>query len=550
MTTIQACVNPRLLTKANRLFTGTLEGRIIELLQNARRAGAKHVEITNQNGTVTVRDDGCGIDDFGKLLDLGGSGWEEDFEVSEDPAGVGLFCLAPRAVTIHSNGRMVRIDGEDGWHGAPVGVLPDPETVSSTIIQFEDDEWSHAIVSPLAVFSGLNVAVDDCPCATERFVSDGAVHLPGLGCRIEVRESEQLTHWHRQARRSFAYSDNVLVNFHGQTTSFDFHPVSEQGLWFLVDLTGEPTGIRLMLPARTQLVENAAFGQLKAAMELEAYRYLQRRGHHRLPYKQYVRARELGVELPEATPTFQVGLLSMSEPPEPVEVTMPKDLPLARCYRFDLDLPDGTDVDETNAHLLAALGRFPGPFVPVSIRSEYDGYSWANLPKIGKVTVTTGKELHEACVWTGTLTCVDGLAIMAQTSDGKVFSSPVCMAKAPPPEDAKGWCDDEVLVTPEAEERLRPSEIWYHFGGWCDEGDTYDTQLGSFEQELDRFWADLLGPDEQLRRSIMAALAGLKLAWKSVKVFANGKIRVQLKDRTTKVIQPPRPGRRQRAQED
>jgi hypothetical protein len=61
-----------------------------------------------------------------------------------------------------------------------------------------------------------------------------------------------------------------------------------------------------------------------------------------------------------------------------------------------------------------------------------------------------------------------------------------------------------------------------NFGGWCDEGDTYDTQLCSFEQELDRFWADLLGPDEQLRRGIMAALAGLKPAWKAVKVSGDG----------------------------
>ena len=539
MTTIQACVNPRLLTKASRLFTGTLEGRIIELLQNARRAGATQVEITNEDGLVTVADNGQGIDDFAKLLDLGGSGWDEEFEASEDPAGVGLFCLAPRAVKIRSNGQMVEI-GQDGWCGTPVEVLSDPEPVAGTIVRFEDDEWSQSIVSALAVFSRMKVAVDDCPCPCEPFVSDQAVHRPELGCRIEVREAEHLESWHRHARRSHAYSDNVLVNFHGQTTSFDCHPVTEHDLWFLVDLTGAPTGIRLMLPARTRLVENEAFDQLKAALELEAYRYLQRRGHHRLPFKQYVRARELGIELPEATPTFQVGLLSTCEAPEPVEVPMPKDFPLERCYRFDPDFPGGTDSDETNVHLLAALGQFPEPFIPVSIRNEYDGYCWAQLPTIGTVTLTAGKELHSTCVWTGTLTCVDTLAITAQTSNGKVFSSPVCMAKAPPPEDAKGWCDDEVLVTRVAEERLRQSEIWYHFGGWCDEGDTYDTQLSSFEQELDRFWADLLGPDEQLRRSIMEALARLKPAWKSVKVFASGKLRVQFKDRSTKTIQPPR----------
>lgn len=362
MTTIQACVNPRLLTKASRLFTGTLEGHIIELLQNARRAGAKRVEITNASGIVTIRDDGCGIDDSGKLLDLGGSGWEDEYEASEDPAGVGLFCLAPRAVTIRSNGQIVQIS-DDGWRGAPVEVRSDPEPVSGTIVQFKDEEWSLATVSPLAMFTGMKVAVDDCPCASESFMGDQATHFSELGCRIEVREAEHLSSWHRQVRRSFAYGDNVLVNFHGQTTSFDFHPVNEQGLWFLVDLTGEPTGIRMMLPARTQLVENGAFRQLKVALEIEAYRYLQRRGHHRLPHKQYLRAQELGIALPEATPTFQVGLLSTCEAPEPVEVAMPKDFRLERCYRFDPDFPGGTDVDETNAHLLAALGHFAQPVI-------------------------------------------------------------------------------------------------------------------------------------------------------------------------------------------
>ena len=77
-TTIQATVNTRLLSKAQRLFTGTLHGRIIEILQNARRAGATEVKITNDNGQVTVTDNGKGITDFSELLDLGGSGWTED----------------------------------------------------------------------------------------------------------------------------------------------------------------------------------------------------------------------------------------------------------------------------------------------------------------------------------------------------------------------------------------------------------------------------------------------------------------------------------------
>ena len=110
METIQAQVSKRLLSKANRLFTGTLDGRIIEILQNARRAGATEVTITNEGGLVAVRDNGKGIDDFEKLLDLGGSGWDEKMEAGEDPAGVGLFSLAPREVTIISGNRKTIID--------------------------------------------------------------------------------------------------------------------------------------------------------------------------------------------------------------------------------------------------------------------------------------------------------------------------------------------------------------------------------------------------------------------------------------------------------
>ena len=121
MQTIQAKVNARLLSKADRLFTGTIEGRIIEILQNARRAKATEVRITNKDGFVTVYDNGCGIEDFQKLLDLGGSGWDEKMEAGEDPAGVGLFSLAPREVSIVSGNRKTVID-KDGWTGKPVEV--------------------------------------------------------------------------------------------------------------------------------------------------------------------------------------------------------------------------------------------------------------------------------------------------------------------------------------------------------------------------------------------------------------------------------------------
>ena len=539
METIQACVNQRLLTKADRLFTGTLNGRIIELLQNARRAGATKVTITNKDGWVSVKDNGQGIGEFAKLLDLGGSGWDNACEVSEDPAGVGIFCLAPREVTIRSKGKKTTITNE-GWTIAPTVVLRDEHPVrKGTILQFHDEPWESSKVDINAVFSGMQVAVDGKRCPKLPFVSEDAIHHPELGCKIKVCEYGQLNQWHRSCGGE-RWSGNIgIVNFHGQIVTFDYRPIGERGLHYLVDLTGEPTNIRLMLPARTRLVENDAYKQLLAAIELAAYRYIKSKGEHTLPYKEFLRARELGFTLPEAKPTFTVGLLSNGDSPEPVEVVMPKDFPLSNCYRFD-PKASGDEGDEANAHLLAALGTFNEPFIPVDILSFYDGYSWAGIPTIVKVEVKAGKQLQSENLWSGKLTCVDELIITVHTSDGKIFSSPVCMAKAPQvPQGEPGWADEHIMVTAHAQELLQPSEIWHHLGGWYDEGDRYETQQASFEEELNIFWADLIGPDEQLRQNIIAPLYRIAPTWKATHIYPDGRVWIEHTDGTEKTIQPP-----------
>ena len=122
MQTIQAMVNPRLLIQGDPVVyrDAWKAGSLRSCKTPAVRAQHK-VEITNHDEHVTVRDNGEGIDDFSRLLDLGGSGWEETLESSEDPAGVGLFCLAPRQVTIRSNGQIATIS-DDGWTGTPVEI--------------------------------------------------------------------------------------------------------------------------------------------------------------------------------------------------------------------------------------------------------------------------------------------------------------------------------------------------------------------------------------------------------------------------------------------
>ena len=536
MQTIQAQVSKRLLTKASRLFTGALEGRIIEILQNSRRAGATQVSIINQDGLVTVHDNGSGIDDFSKLLSLGDSDWDDSLEKAEDPAGVGVFCLAPREVTIRSGSKKVCIT-EKAWTGQPVMVRQNDDSLKEgTVLMFQDEPWTFATVQKHAVFTGLTVTVDGAECAKEHFSSDKAVDYTALGCKIEVRPREALNEWHTRFRNGY-YSRDILVNFHGQVVSFTDLPVSDRELAFLVDMTGNPTGIRLMLPARTRLVENEAFVELKAALEVEAYRFIQRRGSHKLPFKGYRRAKELGIQLAEAEPVFAVGLLS-GDMPEPIEVSMPSDFPLERCYRFNENCHD-SEAHEANAHLLAALGKFKEPLVPVTIASCYDGYRWANLPTIDKVEVAVGKELGSESICNETLIAVDSLHISVHTCDKKVFTSDVPMAVLEKPKKERTWRSMNIYVTLEARSQLSSTDIWYHLGGWNDEGDTWDTQLYDLEQQLEQFWATIIGPAEYLRSKIRSCLYGVVEDWKQIVFDDNEAITITYQDGTVKSYGSP-----------
>ena len=69
---------------------------VSELLQNARRAGATSIAINHdaEARTLTVSDNGRGIDDFQKLLTFNESGWDETTCDAENPFGVGFSkCL-------------------------------------------------------------------------------------------------------------------------------------------------------------------------------------------------------------------------------------------------------------------------------------------------------------------------------------------------------------------------------------------------------------------------------------------------------------------------
>ena len=81
---------------------------VSELLQNARRAGARLIRIDHdpQEQILTVQDDGHGLDDFQKLLSFHESGWDADTCTQERPFGVGFSkCLYAASRCVVASGR-------------------------------------------------------------------------------------------------------------------------------------------------------------------------------------------------------------------------------------------------------------------------------------------------------------------------------------------------------------------------------------------------------------------------------------------------------------
>ena len=111
---------------------------VSELLQNARRAGAACIEIHYDAETqvLSVHDDGCGLEDFQKLLSFHESGWDAATAAEERPFGVGFSkCLyAATRCVVTSGDQRVDIDTEAALARALITVeqVPASEAINGT----------------------------------------------------------------------------------------------------------------------------------------------------------------------------------------------------------------------------------------------------------------------------------------------------------------------------------------------------------------------------------------------------------------------------------
>ncbi len=86
-------INEERLFKQLPYFFDNQAGVLVELAQNACRAGATSLDIKVEGDILTVSDNGHGTDNPEALFCLAASDWSEDVEANQMPAGWGLFFL-------------------------------------------------------------------------------------------------------------------------------------------------------------------------------------------------------------------------------------------------------------------------------------------------------------------------------------------------------------------------------------------------------------------------------------------------------------------------
>ncbi|PBN42954.1 ATP-binding protein [Sphingobium sp. D43FB] len=301
---VRSQVDRAAVTKVTRLFNNTIGDVLAELIQNARRATATSVMLQTsqvEDGVqLSVSDDGVGIDDPTVVLALGRSGWTDSVARREDPAGMGVFSLAGRHVSVRSRPRAAELGWQidiaaHAWEdGSPIPVASCDRPIGTEIVLSLDKAWSDTLDA------AARAAARHCPIPV--FLNgeelkrldwlDGAcaIYREG-GVRIGVFDD----------RRANVHSHSI--NFHGVTVGGGFPSIVEKhGYWCArVDITDAPA-LQLVLPARKEMVENEALARLRREVRRAIYRFIATRPAHRLAYDEWCEAAELGISLPEAVP--------------------------------------------------------------------------------------------------------------------------------------------------------------------------------------------------------------------------------------------------------
>jgi hypothetical protein len=371
-TTIQAQVSQSTLSKVSRLFNSSLTDCLNELLQNARRAGATTVKITlSDERLLTLEDDGTGIAQPQTLLTLGASDWSEETQQQEDPAGMGFFSLANRDVTIRSHNWQVHLTPAH-FAGEASASVESCESIAGTRLSFilQETEISnlHRRVCQIAQHYSLPVTLNGKAIPQQGFLEKADYIEDWHGLRIGVRQN-------------YSWGRTDSINFYGLTLTqlLPSLDCNDGSLSVRVDVLNCPQ-LKLVLPARKEVVQNAFWTTLETVVWGVLYRYVATLPHHDLAYAQWQRAKSFGVELqsaqtvlPEFTPA--IADCCAHEPRHLITIS-------DRSLIIDLD----TDSYSEQQIFWRAFQQAQLPYEALTPHPSYEGYDWYDrLPRLSEL---------------------------------------------------------------------------------------------------------------------------------------------------------------------
>lgn len=388
---IHAEVSRAVLDKADRLFRNDDAGIWAELLQNARRAGAKSVDVTIEpcegdasRCLITIQDDGCGIENFQKLLTLGGSDWSADVQQAEDPAGMGFFSLCRSDVEVRSGGHVVTITPMvfAGKSTAPIQKTAD--LAQGTWLRFTRASAKSALIAALekvTEFCPLAVRLNGQVLPRCDFL-EGALYRELID-GIEVGFATQFQwdwHWHDEPNWNF-YGVRLREPFPSFTGLLDPANPTRLPLALHARFNVVETGhIKLQLPDRRSIIQDEFLQEFLNKARAAAYRFFAAQPSHLLSFKSWQEARALGITLPEA------GCVLTSWHAEPHDDSIePMFGSAERRLLTDLAGVVLVERDLPNRHTLEAAlqGAQTTEYSLYEEQVEYCGYSWYDaLPRI------------------------------------------------------------------------------------------------------------------------------------------------------------------------
>ena len=351
--TIRARVHQSALKRVTKLYASSLGDVFTETLQNARRSGATRIRVTVGTNagqpalrgsessetalTVTVTDDGTGIEDPAVLLSFGENGWTDHLVAREDAAGMGILSLAHRGCRIASRtrtpgghaGRGWSVDlGPEHFTGQSDAEVRHDDTApypSGTIVRFRATESADAIhtaVTNAARHYPLPVVLEGIP-GTEpvplerRAFLDGAVHA-------EIWNGLVFGVFRDRWRGSFEPD----LNFFGLTVPARLPTVEtvHGGIWSVRADVHDCPGLELVLPARKEAVENSFLAGMREVARLAIYRAMAAEPDSRPAFADWKTAHEAGIELsppPRVLRPWRSAIADIDdwrEPPRPAPV--------------------------------------------------------------------------------------------------------------------------------------------------------------------------------------------------------------------------------------